>query len=567
MKYISLLLLLIVTSCSKEVNELPQIPKSSNVEALIAHSDEFKQELYSYNTPGGFIHIAVGYGIANSIMVEGEGGNIIIDASDSVSEAKKVHQLFKSKNSNPIKAIIYTHNHGDHTFGANYYIQNLTERPQIISHETTDYYAQRIMGIINPIISTRSTRMFGTLLPDDQFINAGIGASLNVSDSPIGYVKPDTVFKDELKITISGIDIELYHAPGETNDQIFVWLPKHESLMPGDNIYNTFPNLYTIRGTTHRNVSGWVDSLDHMRSFEPKYLFPSHTKPIEGEDATQALTIYRDAIQFIHDQTIRLMNKGYYPDEIVEMIDLPYELASSSLLKEFYGTVRWSVRSIYNGYLGWFDGNPSSLDPLGNIVEAQRIASLAGGKENLFESLEKAVAIEDMQWALQLSDYLIDLQFREVETNILRKEALFHIGIRASNPNKRNYFLTAALELDPSFEGFPEVRKSESVVNEIDVDTIFSILSVSFNPENSFKEKYSVCFRFDSGKQIAATIRNSTLEISKNIQSCNLNVSTSEKILKETLAGLRSPVAMVASGAINVEGSKVDFLKFLTSFK
>jgi alkyl sulfatase BDS1-like metallo-beta-lactamase superfamily hydrolase len=337
--------------------------------------------------------------------------------------------------------------------------------------------------------------------------------------------------------------------------------------MPGDNIYNTFPNLYTIRGTTHRNVSGWVDSLDHMRSLEPKYLFPSHTKPIEGEDAIQALTIYRDAIQYIHDQTIRLMNKGYYPDEIVEMIDLPYELASSSLLKEFYGTVRWSVRSIYNGYLGWFDGNPSSLDPLGNSVEAQRIASLAGGKENLFKSLEKAVAIEDMQWALQLSDYLIDLQFKVVETNILRKEALFHIGIRASNPNKRNYFLTSALELNPSFEGFPEVKKSESVVNEIDVDTIFSILSVSFNPENSFKEKYSVCFRFDSGKQRAATIRNSTLEISKNIQSCNLNVSTSEKILKETLAGLKSPVAMVATGAINVEGSKVDFLKFLTSFK
>jgi len=337
--------------------------------------------------------------------------------------------------------------------------------------------------------------------------------------------------------------------------------------MPGDNIYNTFPNLYTIRGTTHRNVSGWVDSLDHMRSFEPEYLFPSHTKPIEGDDATKALTIYRDAIQFIHDQTIRLMNKGYYPDEIVEMIDLPYELASSPLLREFYGTVRWSVRSIFNGYLGWFDGNPSSLDPLENIVEAQRIASLAGGNENLFQSLEKAVAIEDMQWALQLSDYLINLEFRINETNILRKEALFHIGTRASNPNKRNYFLTAALELDPSFEGFPEVKKSESVVNEIDIDTIFSILSVSFNPENSFKDKYSVCFRFKSGKKRTATIRNRTLEISKNLQSCNLNVSTSEKIFKETLAGLRSPVGEVASGAIDVEESKVDFLKFLTSFK
>ena len=81
------------------------------------------------------------------------------------------------------------------------------------------------------------------------------------------------------------------------------------------------------------------------------------------------------------------------------------------------------------------------MDPLENIVDSQIIASLAGGNENLFQSLEKAVAIEDMQWALQLSDYLINLEFRINETNILRKEALFHIGTRASNPNKRNYLL------------------------------------------------------------------------------------------------------------------------------
>ena len=567
MKYFSIIVLLIVTSCSKEVNELPQIPESSGVEALIAHSQEFNKELYSFSTPGGLIHVAVGYGIANSIMVEGEGGNIIIDASDSTSQAAKVHELFKSKNNNPIKAIIYTHNHGDHTFGAEYYINNQQERPQIISHETTDHYTQRIMGIINPIISKRSTRMFGTLLPDDQFINAGIGSSLNVSDSPIGYIKPDTVFRDELKITISGIDLELYHAPGETNDQIFVWLPQHKSLMPGDNIYNTFPNLYTIRGTTHRNVTGWIDSLDHMRSFKPKYLFPSHTKPIEGEDATKALIVYRDAIQFVHDQTIRFMNKGYYPNEIVQMINLPPNLASSPLLREFYGTVRWSVKSIYNGYLGWFDGNPSSLDPLPNKLEGQKIASLVGGNEILFSSLEAAVNNEDMQWALQLSDYLINLEFRTVETNKLRKEALLYIGSRASNPNKRNYFLTAALELDPSFEGFPEVKKSDSILNEINLDTIFNILSVSFNPENSYKGAYSVCFRFNSGQERAATIRNSVLEISKNLQHCDLNIKTSERAFKETLAGLKNPVLQVASGKIDVEESEVDFLKFLALFK
>ena len=50
-------------------------------------------------------------------------------------------------------------------------------------------------------------------------------------------------------------------------------LPNHKSLMPGDNVYKTFPNLYTIRGTTHRDVKGWIESLDHMKTFNPEFLF------------------------------------------------------------------------------------------------------------------------------------------------------------------------------------------------------------------------------------------------------------------------------------------------------
>ena len=87
--------------------------------------------------------------------------------------------------------------------------------------------------------------------------------------------------------------------------------------MPGDNIYKTFPNLYTIRGTSHRDVIGWINSLDHMNSFGAEFLFPSHTKPIVGKNEIKdAVTLYRDGIQYIHDQTIRLMNQGLYPDEI-----------------------------------------------------------------------------------------------------------------------------------------------------------------------------------------------------------------------------------------------------------
>ena len=566
--FLSSLCFLILLSCSVKEEEIREIPKISKVEKLIEHSKEFDKKVYSYETPGGKIHIAVGFGIANSIMVEGDDGNIIIDSADSTFEASEIYKLFKEKNANPIKAVIYTHNHGDHTFGTAHYLTTQEERPKIIAHESTDYYMQRILGIINPIITTRSARMFGTQLPPDELINVGIGASLNVSKSPLGYVKADTVFEKELKLNISGINIELYHAPGETNDQLFVWLPDHVSLMPGDNIYKTFPNLYTIRGTTHRDVMGWIDSLDHMRTFNPEYLFPSHTKPLQGEDVMNALTIYRDAIQYIHDQTIRLMNQGYYPDQIVEMVELPKEIKDSPFLYEFYGTARWSIKSIFNGYLGWFNGNPSDLDPLSREDEAQRFSNLIGGNENLLRALEEAIDAKDMQWALQLSDHLIALNFSNKKVNKLRKEALLYIGERSSNPNKRNYFLTSAIELDDGFEGFPRSEITKEVVDEISIDTLFNLLSVSLNPENIFKDNYTACFEFSSGLNKSITIRNDVAAVSNEVNLiCDILIKSDELTLKMALSGLTSPVMALAKGDIEVEGGKTDFLQFLASFR
>ncbi len=570
--YYSLILSIIfLLSCAPEQNieqDNVDIQPISSVEKLIEHSKEFEKTIISHETPGGKIHIAIGFGIANSIMVEGDNGNIIIDASDSVYEAAQIYTNFKKLNPNPVKAIIYTHNHGDHTFGAAYYLSVQEEKPKIIAHETTDFYMQRILGIINPIISTRSTRMFGTALPEEDVINVGIGKSLNVSKSPFGYLKPDTTFSDELKLQISGINIELYHAPGETNDQLFVWLPDHKSLMPGDNIYKTFPNLYTIRGTTHRDVMGWVNSLDKMLSLNPEYIFPSHTKPIIGNDISSTLTLYRDAIQFVHDQTVRLMNEGYYPDQIIEMIELPNSIQESPFLSEFYGTVRWSVKSIFNGYLGWFNGNPTELDPLPRKKEAQMLAELVGGEEKLLFALKNAVNSNEMQWALELSDKLLALEYKSEEVKSLRYQALTYIGLRSSNPNKRNYFLTSALELNSGFDTFPIAERTEEGIKEISIDTIFSILSVRLDPDKVFNKNLIVCFNFSSGLSKTILLRNQVAAISNNYSGiCDISVTTSELNLKLTLSGLLNPVLAIASGDIEIDGSSTEFLKFLSYFR
>ena len=560
--------LFFIFSCSENKSVDIEIPLTSEVEKLVNHSKEFERKVTTYETPGGKIHFAIGYGIANSIMVEGIDGNIIIDTADSVYEAEQIYRIFKKKNSNPIKAIIYTHNHGDHTFGAAFYNTIQSEKPIIIAHEDTDFYMQRILGIINPIISERSSRMFGTIIDEDDFINVGIGASLNVGKSVAGYVKPNQTFKDQLNLSIAGIDIELHHAPGETNDQLFVWLPKHKALMPGDNVYKTFPNLYTIRGTTHRNVIGWINSIDQMRALSADYIFPSHTLPILGGDIPPTLTIYRDGIQYVHDQTIRLMNKGFYPNEIVEMIKLPESIRNSPFLYEFYGTVRWSVRSIFNGYLGWFSGNPTDLDPLTNKEEATRFATIVGGNDPLFIALEEAVNNSDMQWALELSDRLLILEYRIDEVNNLRKQALTYLGKRSSNPNKRNYFLTSAIELSSDFKGFPKAERNEDLMKQISLDTIFKILSVSYDPTKHDNSVYKVCFNFLSGTNKTITLRNHIAAISENdLEDCNLSVEADDFDFKKVLGGIKSPVGSIADGSINIEGGNIAFLNFLLKFR
>ena len=553
-------------SCSKTDSvSNPVIEKTSEVEKLFKHSEEFTQAIYSYENG---IHAAVGYGIANSYLIEGNGLNIIIDATDSTFQAKKVYTEFKAINANPIAAIIYTHNHGDHTLGAKYFVDQQDETPLVIAHDSTAKSVEKIFGILNPIISLRSSRMFGTTLPEEEVVNVGIGPYLSVGKSAPGYVKPNVTFDNELKLNIAGIAFEFFHAPGETDDQIFVWLPEYKALFPGDNIYKTFPNLYTIRGTSHRDVNAWINSLDMMLALEPKHIFPSHTLPFSGESALDTLTIYRDGIQFIHDQTIRLMNQGMHPEEIIENIDLPEAVSSSPYLQEFYGTVRWSVKSIFNGYLGWFSGNIAELDPTPAFKKAKFISQMVGGPDALFAELEKAIIDEEMQWALELSDLLLSIDHRISEVTRYRAKAALYIGTMASNPNKRNYFLSEAQRLSGDQESINIIPPEASMLEQIPMDMFFDVLRVNLNPEKvDPNEIVAACFEFSSGLSKAMILRNQIAQIKATLpQDCSVNIKTDEQTLKQVLAGVKNPILEIANGNLIVD-KDVQFLKLLTAFR
>jgi alkyl sulfatase BDS1-like metallo-beta-lactamase superfamily hydrolase len=533
-------------------------------EELKLHSAEFRKEVLRI---GERTWVAIGFGLANSIMIEGDDGLIVIDAMESMQEGEEVRKAFRTISDKPVSAIIYTHNHADHVFGAKAIAGE--DDPVVIAHELMPYYLDRIATVIRPIVEKRGYRMFGNLLEEGEVINCGIGPRLGIdADTELGVIRPDITFRDSLQITISGVELHLYHAPGETPDQLFVWMPAERMLFSGDNFYKTFPNLYTIRGTAHRDVNTWKESIDKIRYMEPDYLVPSHTRPLEGREyIDQVLTDYRDAIQYVHDQTVRHMNKGMTPDEIVDQVKLPEHLKASPYLAEFYGKVEWTVRSIFNGYLGWFSGDPAGLHPYNGEEKAERMAALCGGASQLEEAMVNAFEDGDYQWALELAGHVGHLDERNRTAAAVKVNSLLELGIRESNPNARHYYLTAARELQGlKNEGL--VTPGQDMVHSIPMSSIFDGMATFLDADKARDVERSMVFEFtDTGERYSVIVRKGVAEVKKGaVEDADHRLTTTSGIWKEIAAETRKPLPAFLSGKVKVDGGKIAFLNFMDLF-
>ncbi|TWT50937.1 Hydroxyacylglutathione hydrolase [Rubripirellula amarantea] len=398
------------------------------------------------------VHVAVGFSPANVSMIVGEDGVVIVDTGMTRDDADRIVAEFRKITDKPVKAIIFTHSHGDHTGGVTSFLG--TERPQIWAHNNfgSEYRPLTDAGVT--FQSVRAARQAGFKLPPEQRINNGVAPVRYPKSGGHAFAsgaesKPSHLLEGERQtIKVAGVELELVSAPGETNDELFVWYPAGKVLFAGDNFYRSFPNLYAIRGTPNRSVRLWADSLNKMSANNAVALVGGHTKPIIGAgEVKQVLGDYRDAVQFIHDKTVEGMNKGMTPDELVEYVQLPEHLASKDYLQPFYGHPEWGVRTVFSQYFGWFDGNPSNLFRLTLKSEAEHLAKLAGGKEKLLSAAKDALLNDDNQWAAQLADHLLALDRNDRDAKQIKADALTKLARNMVNATARNYYLTVAREL------------------------------------------------------------------------------------------------------------------------
>ncbi len=309
-----------------------------------------------------------------------------------------------------------------------------------------------------------------------------------------------------------------------------------------------------------------------MRALRPAHLAPSHTRPVSGEERIQEiLTAYRDAIQFVHDQTIRGMNKGLTPDELVDFVKLPPHLAEHPYLAEHYGTVEWSVRSVFNGYLGWFDGDAATLSPAAPDERARGYAALAGGEEALLAAARAAQGEGRHAWAAELASHLLRLDPGDGEAKRVKAAALTELGRRSVSPNGRSYYLTQARELrgevDPSGEGSID-DSVRDVAQVIPIGNFLGAMPVFLDPEKSADSDLVVGFRFpDVDEGYTIHVRRGVAELRPSFpEDPDVAITTDSSVWRDIVLGFRNPALTFASGDVRIDGSALDLVSFLRLF-
>lgn len=529
-----------------------------------------------------------GYDLANMTIIESDNGWIIVDPLTARETASKAF-LFAQQHlgEKPLKAILFTHSHIDHFGGVQGVIQHLSDDEknalQIIAPAGFEEEATSENIIAGTAMSRRAMYMYGKRLARNERGHVGTGLGKGPAFGTFGIEMPTTLIHETgTQLSIDGVPFVFQTVSGsEAPAEFTFYLPEHKAFCGAELVSNNMHNLYTLRGAKVRDARIWSGFIDEARTrfAQADVYFASHHWPLWGkENINEFLIKQRDTYKFIHDQSVRMLNQGFTPNEIAENLQMPSTLKQDFHNQGYYGTLKHNAKAVYQNYLGWFTANPAKLDPLPETEAAARYIEIMGGVEHVLQQAQSQfddaakMSPEDgtktYRWLAELLNHAVFAEPDNTQTKGLLAKVYDQLGYQAESAPWRDFYLTGAYELR---HGAPETGISPAVMKEVlmktPVDKFFDSMSVRLIAEKAEGVDLSVKITFtDLNESYLLSVNNSVLHHKKvpSHTQADATLALTQPLFVDIIIGEAGLKDTLFGDDLNIEGSKLDLISFFS---
>lgn len=505
----------------------------------------------------------VGNGLSNQTFIDAPDGIIAIDTGESNEEMQAAIVELRTKTSRPIVAVLYTHFH--YVSGTQAVLDDdPNQKIKIWGHEKIVHNRVRATSEIAPAYSRGLVEQFAITLPQDGpdgNVNVGLG---NFYRNPLlttqtsGFIAPQQTFNSQCTIKVAGLDIEVTPAPSDADDSVTYWF-KSLGCAVNNLVWPVLFNIFAIRGEEYRDPRIMLTGVDHLLTLNADHLIGAHGMPISGAPEIKIrVTKYRDSIQFLWDQTVRLTNRGYTSVELAHSIRLPDFYDDDNLTSEFYGVAEHHVRQIRSGLLGWFDGDPANLFPLPRIEHSDRMIAGFGGRDIVRKTTKDAINNNDLRWACELGSWLSFSTDAEASDHALLANTLRLIAQRTTAANIRNWCLARARDLDGTLNltRFNTHRLTRRQVLTASAERAVHILRVLLEPERAIGIDAKISFNFTGHEKTGLHIRNCIAKQTDG-RDAEIQIFCTFEIWADILTGVVTLSKAIDARVLKIEGNLV----------
>ncbi|MFI5003909.1 MAG: alkyl/aryl-sulfatase [Solirubrobacterales bacterium] len=507
-----------------------------------------------------------GVDLSNMTIVEGREGVLVIDPLICAETAAAALALYRAhRGQRAVTGLLYTHSHVDHFGGARGVIEAddaAAGRVPVLAPEGFMEYAISENVYAGTAMARRAAYMFGTALERGAHGQVGAGLGMTVSNGSVGIVPPTVeIARTGHEETIDGIRMVFQMTPGsEAPAEMNFLFPDHRALCIAENATHNLHNVMTPRGALVRDARIWSRYLSEAIDLfgeRTDALFAGHQWPRWGQERiVEFLAQQRDLYGYLHDQTLRLLNKGYVGSEIAEMLQLPAGLAREWHCREYYGTVSHNVKGIYQRYMGWFDGNPAHLWPHPPEQAARRYVRAMGGAEAVLGEGRRAFEEGDYRWVAELMSHAVFADPSDRAARELEAQALEQLAYGAENAIWRNFFLSGARELreDVRESG---ITPSPALIGQLTSEQLFDVLAIRIDGPRAGELRLRFNWVFtDVGERHLLTLSNGVLihTADREDPDADATVLVERSALNELFAGTTPMPELLQAGRLRVEG-------------